>query len=59
LIKAVQHYDRCIEKVVSTHKECKKLLKLEGVGPMNAINSYLALGCWDIGVFNKGKDASA
>ncbi len=59
LIEAVQHYDKCIEKVVSTHKACKKLLKLEGVGPMNAINLYLALGCWDIGVFNKGKDASA
>ena len=26
---------------------------------MNAINLYLALGCSDIGVFSKGKDASA
>ena len=23
------------------------------------INLYLALGCWEIGVFSKGKDASA
>lgn len=59
LIEAVHRYDDCLEKSVSAHADCKKLLKLEGVGTMNAINLYLALGCWDIGVFNKGKDASA
>ncbi|MEY8201112.1 MAG: IS110 family transposase [Colwellia sp.] len=58
-IEAVQHYDDCLEKSVTTHADCKKLLKLEGVGTMNAINLYLALGCSDIGVFSKGKDASA
>ncbi|MBL4765239.1 MAG: IS110 family transposase, partial [Colwellia sp.] len=58
-IEAVEHYGKCLEKVVSINKECKKLLKLEGVGTTNAINLYLALGCWDIGVFSKGKDASA
>ncbi|MCP4269442.1 MAG: IS110 family transposase [Candidatus Brocadiaceae bacterium] len=58
-IEAVEHYDKCLEKVVSINKECKKLLRLEGVGTTNAINLYLALGCWDIGVFSKGKDASA
>ena len=58
-IEAVQRYDECLEKSVTAHADCKKLLKLEGVGTMNAINLYLALGCWDIGVFNKGKDASA
>jgi len=35
------------------------LLKLEGVGTINAINLYLALGCADLGSFKKGKDASA
>ena len=34
-------------------------MKLEGVGPMNAINLYIALGCAEIGTFSKGKDASA
>lgn len=58
-IEAVQRYDNCLEKSVSAHDDCKKLLKLEGVGTMNAINLYLALGCSDIGVFSKGKDASA
>jgi transposase len=38
LIKAVQRYDDCLEKSVIAHADCKKLLKLEGVGTMNAIN---------------------
>jgi transposase len=59
LIEAVQRYDDCLEKSVVAHADCKKLLKLEGVGTMNAINLYLALGCAELGVFSKGKDASA
>ena len=59
LIKAVHRYDDCLDKSVIAHADCKKLLKLEGVGTMNAINLYLALGCAELGVFNKGKDASA
>lgn len=55
LIKAVHRYDDCLEKSVIAHADCKKLLKLEGVGTMNAINLYLALGCAELGVFNKGK----
>jgi len=59
LIDAVHRYDDCLEKSVVAHADCKKLLKLEGVGTMNAINLYLALGCAELGVFSKGKDASA
>ena len=58
-IKSVLIYDDCSEKSIQTHPDCKKLLKLEGVGPINAINLYIALGCADLGSFNKGKDASA
>jgi transposase len=58
-IKAVMIYDDCSEKSIQAHPECKKLLKLEGVGPINAINLYIALGCAELGAFNKGKDASA
>ncbi|GAW97976.1 MULTISPECIES: IS110 family transposase [Colwellia] len=58
-IEAVHRYDDCLENSVIAHADCKKILKLEGVGTMNAINLYLALGCSDIGVFSKGKDASA
>lgn len=59
LFEAARHYDDCMEKSVAAHPECKKLMKLEGVGPMNAINLYIALGCSEIGAFSKGKDASA
>jgi transposase len=59
LIKAVHRYDDCLDKSVIAHADCKKLLKLEGVGTLNAINLYLALGCAELGVFTKGKDASA
>lgn len=59
LINSVHSYDDCLEKSVTSHPDCKKLLKLEGVGTMNAINLYIALGCSDIGAFSKGKDASA
>lgn len=59
LIDAVHRYDDCLDKSVVAHAECKRLLKLEGVGTMNAINLYIALGCSEIGVFSKGKDASA
>jgi transposase len=59
LIKTVHRYDDCLEKSIIAHPDCKKLLKLEGVGTMNAINLYIALGCFEIGAFSKGKDASA
>lgn len=59
LIDAVHSYDDCLEKAVVVHSDCKRLLKLEGVGTMNAINLYIALGCAEIGTFSKGKDASA
>ena len=59
LASAVNAYDDCIAKSVQTHPECKKLLALEGVGPLNAINLYIALGCAELGVFSKGKDVSA
>jgi transposase len=59
IISAIKTYDGCLEKTAAAHPECKKLMSLEGVGPINAINLYIALGCAELGVFNKGKDASA
>ena len=41
LFESARHYDDCINKPVAAHPECKKLMKLEGVGPMNAINLYI------------------
>ena len=45
IIKSINNYDNCLEKAIESHSECKKLLKLEGVGTLNAINLYIALGC--------------
>ena len=46
-----------LESSIKEHEEF--LLKLEGVGTVNAINLFIALGCADLGTFSKGKDASA
>lgn len=59
IIKAIDLYDECLNKSIETHPDCKKLLKIEGVGPLNAVNLYIALGCAELGTFTKGKDASA
>jgi len=59
LVKSIKTYESCLDKVVGQHSDCKKLLSLEGVGTINAVNLYIALGCADLGVFSKGKNASA
>ena len=59
IAKSISVYDSCLEKAIEKHADCKKLLKLEGVGVLNAINLYIALGCADLGTFSKGKDAAA
>ena len=58
-LESIQEYDTCIEKAANRSRECKRLLDLEGVGPMNAINLYISLGCGEIGLFKKGRDAAA
>jgi transposase len=59
MVKAIATHDKCLEQSIQTHHDCKKLLKLEGVGPINAVNLYISLGCAELGTFSKGKDASA
>ena len=59
LLESIRLYDECLESSIKEHEDCKRLLKLEGVGTVNAINLYIALGCAELGTFNKGKDASA
>jgi len=58
-IQLVKKYDSLLEKASNEHKACKSLQGIEGVGPLNALYLYLSLGCNDIGVFKKGRDASA
>jgi len=59
IIQSIAIYDDCIEKSIQESLECKRLMKLEGVGVINAINLYMLLGCSDEGVFKKGRDAAA
>ena len=59
ILESIRVYDECLESSIKKHEECKRLLKLEGVGTLNAINLFIALGCADLGTFSKGKDASA
>ena len=59
MVETIATYDGSLEKSIQVHPDCKKLLKLEGVGPINAVNLYISLGCAELGTFNKGKNASA
>lgn len=59
LVESIKVYDKSLDKTANAHDDCKKLLKLEGVSTVNAVNLYVALGCAELGSFSKGKDASA
>lgn len=59
VLKAISTHDESLVKAINAHPECKSLLKLEGVGTLNAINLYISIGCSELGVFSKGKDVSA
>jgi transposase len=59
IIKTIKLYDECVEKSIRENADCKRLMKLEGVGIINAINLYIILGCSNAGTFSKGRDAAA
>ncbi|MEP7706755.1 IS110 family transposase [Paraglaciecola sp. 25GB23A] len=59
MINTIREYDKYLEKTIHSLPDCKKLLKLEGVGPINAVNLYIALSGEQSQPFKKGKDASA
>jgi transposase len=59
MLKTVREYDKYLEKSIHALPDCKKLLKLEGVGSINAVNLYIALRGEQSLSFKKGKDASA
>ena len=59
MISAIREYDKYLEQSIQSLPDCKKLLKLEGVGPVNAVNLYIALGANQSQPFKSGKNASA
>lgn len=42
ILGSLATYDKCLEKAVQEHADCKRLYQLEGVGIINAINLYIA-----------------
>jgi len=59
LLEGIKAYEVALERILKEHPECEKLLALEGVGVINAVNLYIAIGCSDIGVFKSGREMSA
>lgn len=58
-VKNITNMDDLLNEVIQLHPECKKLLALEGVSTINAINLYIAIGCGEAGIFQSGRDAAA
>ncbi|MCK5666743.1 MAG: IS110 family transposase [Thiotrichaceae bacterium] len=58
-VQDIKEKERLLEQVIRAHPECEKLLDLEGVSTINAVNLYISLGCGDIGIFQSGRDAAA
>ncbi|MCP4125128.1 MAG: IS110 family transposase [Bacteroidetes bacterium] len=58
-ISRISEYDKQLHKAMRVHPECVKLLALEGVSTINAVNLFIALFCGDAGVFKTGRDAAA
>ena len=56
---SIRLYDECLNKIINDTPDCRKLMSLEGVGVINAVNLYNMLACSDDCVFSNGKDAAA
>lgn len=59
LTEAVAHYEKLLASSIAEHPECQKLMKLEGVSTLNAVNLYLLLGSDDSETFRSGREAAA
>ena len=59
LCEAIETYDEVLNDWVNDTPECKKLLKIEGIGKLNAIHLYVGLSTDELGQFKAGKDAAA
>lgn len=58
-VQDIKAKEKLLEQVIRSHPECEKLLDLEGVSTINAVNLYVSLGCGDLGVFQSGRDTAA
>lgn len=58
-VENIAQMDGLLDSVIKLHPQCEKLLSLEGVSTINAINLYIAIGCGEAGTFQSGRDAAA
>ena len=59
VVSSIAVYDSCLEKSIKDAPQCQKLLDIEGIGIINAINLYNILASQEAAVFKSGKDAAA
>ncbi|MGX9419518.1 IS110 family RNA-guided transposase, partial [Vibrio sp. WJH972] len=52
-------YNRALEDWISNTPDCRKLLKIEGIGFLNAIYLYINISNEEFGEFKHGRDLSA
>lgn len=57
IAQQVKQCERALREMVSHNEVCSQLLKLEGVGPMNALGLYVAIGNGNS--FKNGRGAAA
>ena len=58
-VEDITEKDKFLAQAIKLHPECEKLLALEGVSTINAVNLYIAIGCGEAGTFKTGRDAAA
>lgn len=59
LLERIKTYEMALKDAIKDHPECQKLLALEGIGIINAVNLYITIGSGENGVFKSGRDVSA
>lgn len=58
-VQNIKEKERLLGQTIKAHPDCEKLLELEGVSTINAVNLFISIGCGDAGVFQSGRDAAA
>ncbi|MCU4677714.1 IS110 family transposase [Catenovulum sp. 2E275] len=56
---ALESYNHALEEWVNNTPDCKKLMKIEGIGFLNAINLYIKIAEQDYSEFKQGRDVAA
>ena len=59
LVTRIAKYDEHLSASVDSKPDCKKLMALEGVSTINAVNLYTTLACSGDRVLNSPRDAAA